>query len=316
MQDLPTLQVKFLSSAEYAAANKTGKTRVLVGSNGKLWMKGEYFGMFRLNDFDLIAPRPEEIRDVLIKGPAAVASYIVKPDDSHPANTWLYACTDKAYALETLPHSMRKNVRRGLREFKIELISADQFLIHGEKAFCDSRQRVGLSDGTKNEFFRRFETRARIPGHVIIGAWKGNTLAAFLFISVIEGWAINEGPFGADAFLSDRPNDALLFWELFRFLHQEQCLGVSAGLSSIQPDGAESGLHMFKTKAGFQARAVHRVFVLHPLLVPIANPLTLKSLKLLLHWKSSNRSLRKATGALASILGEEQGFQCLSQSGS
>ena len=299
--------------AEYTSILAGLGTRILPATSGKFWVRGEWLGMFRLHDFDLTAPDSGEVREVLIKGPAAVASYIVEPDEHHPANAWLYVCADSSYALEKLPHSMRKNVRRGLKEFKIELMSPEQFLLHGARPFCDSRLRVGLSDGTEKEFYRRFGGRARCPGHVIVGAWKDGTLASFLFITRVEDWVINEGPFGANTFLNDRPNDVLLFWELSHYMKERTCRGVSAGLSSIQLDAAERGLHVFKTKAGFEARPVHRAFVLHPILAPFANRLTLKLLRILLHIKHNNRLVRKATGTLASILGHDSVYQSIGQ---
>jgi hypothetical protein len=252
----------------------------------------------------MTTPVPGEVRKMLIQGPAAVASYIVKPDENHPANAWLYVCTDRSYTLEQLPHSMRKNVRRGLKEFKIEFIAPDTFLLHGAKPFCDSRLRSGLSDGTEKEFYRRFGARARCPGHVILGAWNHDRLAAFLFITLVEDWAINEGPFGANEFLHLRPNDALLFWELSHYMAQGICGGVSAGLSSIQLDAAEKGLHIFKTKAGFEARAVHRVFVLHPFLRPLANRISLWLMKKVLQFRPDNRGLLKAVGVMSYLLSQ------------
>jgi hypothetical protein len=302
--EYPTMEIRHLSMTQYASDLSKAGTKVLAGTNNHFWFRSEYLGMVRMHGLDQTPPTPGEVRKVLVKGPAAVASYVMAPDEKHPANAWLYLCTDRSYGLDKLPHAMRKNVRRGLKEFNIEPISADQFLRHGARPFCDSRLRAGLSDGTVEEFRYRFQRRARQPGRVILGAWKDDILAGFLFITLLEGWAINEGPFGGNAFLHLRPNDALIFWELSHYLAEGMCLGVSAGLSSIQVDAAEKGLHVFKTKAGFVAQPVHRAFVLHPLLVPFLNRATLKALKVLLHFKPDNRLLRKADGVLTALLGQ------------
>ena len=296
------METRSLSWAEYASELAKCGARILQTTNGDVWNRHEHLGLVRLNDLDLSLPAPGEVKEVLIKAPAAVASYLVKPDENHPANAWWYVCADRSYALDNLPHSMRKNVRRGLKEFKIELISPEQFLLHGVKPFCDSRLRGGLSDGTEKEFSLRFGARARCPGHVILGAWNHDTLAAFLFTTLVEGWAVNEGPFGANEFLHLRPNDALLFWELSHYLTQGVCFGVSAGLSSIQLDTVEKGLHLFKTKAGFEARPVHRVFVLHPLLRPLVNRITLWSMNRALQLRPGNRGLLKAIGVMNYLL--------------
>jgi hypothetical protein len=260
--------------------------------------------MMRIPTFHTVPPAPAEVRKVLWKSPAAVVSYILKPDKDHPPNAWLYVCADHSYALDKLPHAMRKNVRRGLKEFKIEPMSGDQLLLHGAKSFCDSRRRNGLSDGTEAEFHRRFGTRVRSPGRIILGAWRDDTLAAFLFTTIVDDWTENEGPFGADACLSLRPNDALLFWELSHYLTEGTCRLVSAGLSSIQADSNEKGLHEFKLKVGFEAQPVHRVFVLHPILKRLAAPLTLWGVQTLLRFRPRDRRLRKAGGLLKFVLGK------------
>ncbi|MFY4731008.1 hypothetical protein, partial [Nitrospira sp. BLG_2] len=293
---------KSLSWSEYASELTRCGARVVQTANGDFWNKHESFGLVRVNDLDLSTPAREVVREALVKAPAAVASYIVKPDENHSANAWWYVCEDRSYAFDKLPHSMRKNVKRGLKEFKSEFSSPDQCIRHGAKPFCDSRSRVGLSDGTEKEFNSRFGKRARRPGHVILGAWSHDSLAAFVFITLVQDWAINEGPFGANEFLHLRPNDALLFWELSYFLTQKKCRGVSAGLSSIQFDDTEKGLHLFKTKAGFEARAIHRVFLPHPLLGPLVNRATLWCMNNALRLKPSNRGLLKAIGVLTCLL--------------
>jgi hypothetical protein len=196
---------------------------------------------------------------------------------------------------------MRRNVRRGLRELRIEPITSDQLLAHGAQAFCDTRRRVGLSDGTPEDFRRRFTWQAKCPAYVFFGAWKDDQLAAFLSITEVEDWA-EIGCFSADALLSFRPNDALFFYALSYYLTEKEYRLVSYGLSSIQAKSNRDGLHVFKTKVGFEARPVHRAFVLHPLLRPLANRITLWGMNTALRFRSRDRHLKKAGGALAAIL--------------
>src|SRR5262249_2031216 len=149
-------------------------------------------------------------------------------------------------------------------------ISSDQLLARGVQAFCDTRRRVGLSDGTPEDFRRRFTSRVRCPGHVFLGAWKNDQLAAFLSITEVDDWAEIEGCFSMNALLDLRPNDALLFYALSYYLTERVFPLVSYGLGSVQAASNNAGLHGFKTKVGFEARPVHRAFVLQPLLRPFA----------------------------------------------
>jgi hypothetical protein len=202
--------VKPISIAEHVLELQKIGTRILRGAKETYWISSERGALVRIPTFHVASAAPGEVRRILWRGMAAVASYLQEPDETHPVNAWLYVCVDATYSLEKLNHTMRKNVRRGLKDLRIEPISADQFLRHGVQAYCDSRRRVGLKDGTPEEFSRRFGSRAGRPGNVILAAWKDRVLAGFLFITVVDDWAENEGPFSMDAHLYSRPNDALV----------------------------------------------------------------------------------------------------------
>ncbi|MGH7774759.1 MAG: hypothetical protein ACREQA_21250 [Candidatus Binatia bacterium] len=260
--------------------------------------------MMRFPTFHLAPPSPGEIRRVLWRGPAAIVSYNLEPDDRHPVNAWLYLCANREYALDKLPPPMRRNVRRGLKELRIEPITCDQVLDYGFQAFCDSIRRIGLREETPEQFRRYFTWRAGCPGHVFLGAWKDEKLAGFLSIPKVDDWAEIEGPFSLDALLNLRVNDTLLFYALSRYLSEGLCRVVSYGLSSIQGVSNKAGLHVFKTKVGFEARPVHRAFVLHPLIRPFANRLTLWSVNAMLRFRPRDRRLKKVGGVLACVLGD------------
>lgn len=229
----------------------------------------------------------------------------MEPKDERPANAWLYICDDPTYSLEKIGPAMRRNVRRGLKDFTIRHLSADEILACGSQAFCDTRRRVGLSDGTAENFQRRFSSRVRCPGHVFIGAWKERQLAAFLSIIQVDDWVEIEGCFSQDALLNSRPNDVLMYTTLSHYLTGERRRLVSYGLSSIQQAGNVQGLHAFKTKVGFQAKAIHRTFVLHPLLRPFANRVVLSVVDTARKLLPRNRVVAKTSGMLASLLHKE-----------
>jgi hypothetical protein len=295
-------QGKTLSMAEYAAELARNGTRILSGTRGSIWAGHEPGAMVRMPTFHLLPPTPSEVRQVLWRGRAAVLSYILEPNESHPANAYLYVCMDQMYALEKLPREMRRNARRGSNHLRIAPITAEQLLAHGAQAFCDTRRRVGLNDGTTEQFRRRFGLRVRCQGHVFLGAWKDDILAAFLSITEVDDWAEIEGTFSRDSLLGLKPNDALLFYVLSNYLAGGKCRIVSYGLSSIQTKTNEAGLYAFKTKVGFEAKRVHRVFVVHPLLRPLVGRVTLGSLKLLLRLFPRQRLLKKADGMIESVV--------------
>lgn len=260
--------------------------------------------MVRVPRFSTVSPGRSEVSSVLWNARATAVSYLLEPRDGRTANAWLYVCSDQSYALEKLPHAMRKNVRRGMQELRLSWMLLDEVLAHGAPAFCDTRGRNGLTDGTLENFHQRFGSWGSVPGHVFVGAWHGDRLAAFLSIMEVDDWAEIEGTFAVNDLRHTRPNDLLYFAVLQFYLARRRCRTVSAGTSSVQLEGNAEGLHTFKEKAGFEAYPVNRVVVLHPLLRPLANRFTLLGLEAALRLKPGDRRLRKASGLLAGLLGQ------------
>jgi hypothetical protein len=240
---------------------------------------------------------------VLWQSPAALASYHVRPDEHHPTNAWLYVCNDPQYRLEKLSPAARRNVRRGLQEFRIERITADQLRSHGVQAVRDTRRRHGIENRTKVDF-PQLAFRANCPGQRFLGAWKDDQLAAYLSILEVEDWVEIRTCVSADKFLHLRPNDALLFFALSHYLVEKACGTVTFGSSSIQSDSHRAGLHAFKTKIGFEVHPVHRAFVFHPLARPVANRLTLSGVNAALRFLPGNLRLKKVRGVLECVRGE------------
>jgi hypothetical protein len=287
---------------DYARSLRRLGMRVVPGQSGTLWVSYQGGTMMRRPTFTVGPASADEVRVALRGGRALLASYLVEPDAAHPANAWLYLCTDQQYALESLSPAMRRNVRRGLSTLTIAPLTLEKLLAHGETAYCDTRRRVGLRDGTPEIFRQRFMAYAGMPEQVFLGAWKDSTLAAFLTITEVEDWA-ELGCFSADALLAYRPNDTLMFRALSHYLVERRFRAVSYGLSSIHAERNAAGLHRFKLKVGFEALPVRRAFVPHPLLRPLANRVTLWGVQAAQRLRPHDHRLRLAGGTLAYILG-------------
>jgi len=289
--------------AAYASDLIKSGIPVVDGSNETIWAGYESYAMMRIPTFASHQPSQAEIEGIFRKRKVALVAYLTQAGKQTIGNAKWYVCTDRAYSLEKLDPAVRRNVRRGLREFVIEPLSPEQVLAHGMQAFCDTRKRVGLSDGP-GEFRRRFMARGKCSGHVFLGAWKDEFLAAFLSITEIDDWAEIEGSFSRNDFLSLRPNEALMYAALSRYLALEGKRLVSYGLSSVQQAGDAEGLHAFKTKVGFQSEVVNRVFILNPVLRPAVNRLTVKSVNMLRELFPRNRFLNKASGVMNIWVGD------------
>jgi hypothetical protein len=287
---------------EYAASLAREAVGVLPGSANTWWVRHEGMSLVRRPVPCLDVPPAKEVRSVLWRAGVPVASYVCQPDEQHPQNAWLYVCHKDTYSMSKLGAPVRRHLKRALRELRFDLVSPETFLEHASVAYCDTRRRAGLADGTTVVFRQLFEPFLRNPASFIIGAWKENELAAFLTVVMVDDWA-ELGLFSADRYLPLRPNNGLIHVALETLLAGPHCRLVSYGLSSVQEASKAEGLHAFKTRVGFEARPAHRAFVFHPLLRAFANPITLCVLRGCARLHPRSRALNKASGLLATHLG-------------
>ncbi len=272
------------------------------GPSDDLWMAHERGTMVRVPSSRTNPPSVRELNTLFWSFRAPAISYVIEPDETHQGNTWLYVCWKGDYSLGKLSDAAKANIKRARKKLRFEPVSWDVLLKYGATAYCDTRSRVGLSDGTPEGFQSHFSLQSRIPGNSIMGAWCGNTLVAFLSLIVVDDWVEIQGSFSANQQLDLRPNDGLFAYALDYFLIQSHFGTVSCGLSSTQQVSNAAGLHRFKRKIGFQAKPVHRAFAVHPLIRPLVNPLSLVALELLQKVNPADRRIKKATGILDTLI--------------
>jgi hypothetical protein len=291
---------------EYVNGLRAIGTRVCEGSGRTYWVSSAERVVRRLPTFHIGTPSSDEIDRAMRMTGAVLATYVTEPDERRAANAWLYLCDDENYGSRRLAPAMQRNVRRAMRELTIDWVSPRELLAQGGSAFCDTRRRCRLDDATSAAFRRYFDDGVARPGRSHLGAWKDGRLAAFVSVVRVDDWA-ELGSFSMDSMLHYRPNDALMYTVLSRYLAERGCRVVTYGLSSIQVQSNARGLHRFKTKVGFDAIPVHRAFALHPSIRALSNRATLTAA----HWmvtgllsvRPRNRRLRKLGGMLAYMLG-------------
>jgi hypothetical protein len=291
--------------AEYADELARSGVPIVGLTDDDFWMGYESWALMRMPAFSAGEPDRQRLDTILRSTRAIVATYLLDPDADHPANAWLYVCRDPEYSIEKLAPAMRRNVRRGLRELRIAPAAPEDVLADGFQAFTDTRARVGVSDGTHENFIKWFTPKGRYQSHTFLGAWHGRDLVAYLSITSVEDWVEIEGCYSANAALDLRPNDTLMATALNDCLVNRRSRLVSYGLSSIQSESNAEGLHRFKTKVGFDAMPMHRAFVVHPLVRPFVNDLAYRCVHGLLTLRPANRVLKKCDGVLAAVLGRK-----------
>jgi hypothetical protein len=283
------------------AVRQAGGCIFPAGLDG-FWMKSELRCLTRRPDH-LLEPVPvKQVERLLWRSRLPLASYARHPDSEHPANAWLYLCRDPDYDKEKLDRDERRKIRSAQRVFRFEFLDHPTLVEHGTAAFCDTRARHGLANATPHSFRTMVEAQASQPGRRVVGAWSGSELAAFFTLEVIDDW-VDLFPYAANAHLRSRPVNGLMDFVLDYFLTQRHARYVSCGLSSIQESSKADTLHRFKRDVGFETIPVHREFVFHPLLAPLANRATLWGLRSLRAIRPGSSAIRKATGVLATYLG-------------
>jgi hypothetical protein len=299
-------EISPLSTSAFALElSKTG-LKVVPGATGTFWLECDSLAMVRLPYFCVVAPEQGELASLLWTARAAVANYIVEPDKLHPANAWLYVSQASSYSVERLSKAARRDLRRAQRKLRIDFIEWSTLLNHGFPAFSQTFERNGLRYGTFEHFRRGVELCSGNAGRHVIGAWKDDVLVAFMRFMVVDDWVQIEGCCSTNDDRGLCPNDGLVHHLLNYFLVQRRFQLACYGLSSVKLGEGEAGLHTFKKKVGFEAIPVHRTFILHPLIRPFANRLTLRILNTAVRFRSIADRVKKAHGLLACFLGEKQ----------
>jgi len=238
--------------------------RVFPGANSSYWAQYEPGTMVRVPMHCLQPPSARELWRLHWIRLSPLVSFITEPANTAQADSTLYLCRDHAYCLQKLDHAARTNIRRGLRELKIEFLTHEQVLCSGARAFIDNHRKFNPATATAEEFRRQYSGPTGVPGNVFIGAWKDHVLAAFIHVVFVDDWVNISGRCAMDEFLNLRPNETLLYATLAYFLAANRVQVVHAGVNSIDERADAPGLHRFKLKMGFEAVPVHRAFVLHP----------------------------------------------------
>jgi hypothetical protein len=290
-----------LTINQYVRELQRAGQHALAGRGASCWRQQEVGSLMRIPTFDLSVPDSGEIRNLFLNSRTAVVSYLAEPDLRHQPNAFLYVCRDHSYSLEKLHETVRRHIRRANKTLHFSWVDKLTLQDQGFPAFRDSKLRNGLSHCTPESFRIHFCQWLDNPAHRILGAWKDDTLIAFFKVTTVEDW-VEIGAYSANEGLEFRPNNGLFDYALTYFLVEQKFSVVTYGLSSIQEQSNADSLHQFKIKIGFEAVPVHRRFILHPLLRPFANRLSLAVGHGLLKVSPGNRVLRKGVGVLARLV--------------
>src|SRR5690606_13048033 len=281
---------------------KEGKT-VNEGTGSYYWINYEKGAVARGPAFILDMPGKNEVAGILKKMKPIVITYNVDTETFAP-NSFLYVTSDKSYSLEKLDKNGRRFTRIALRNLDFRFVSWDDVLENGFNAYSDTRSRNGLSDGTFRNFTNVFGECKRNPAFKAIGAFlkENNRMCAFLRIIEENDWVEITSSYSETEYLNTCTNNELFNKALNYYLTGNRENVVSYGVSSIQSESKKEGLHGFKDRAGFEAKPIHRIFLLNPKYKLLVNKVSYKGVRLLLKLFPSDRRLKKIEGVMNMVL--------------
>ncbi len=280
---------------DYYHSLKNSGFRVSKGDGDYLWIKHETLSAIRFPEFNTSIPTKIEIRRVFKELKCLIISYIINTENLDESNSILYDCSDNNYDSKNLSKNVIRDINIGKNYLTCGFVEWNEIFQLGLQSFADTRRRVGLSDGNAKNFQIRFKGFALNSSHRAVAAKLNGEIVAFMSLIIIEDFVIIQGSFSTDEHKKLCPNNLLIDFVLNYFLKENGYNNVCYGLSSIQQNSGNTGLHKYKLRVGFEANHVKRMFFLHPLILPFKKVIGY-TINFLLTISPANRQLRKAHG--------------------
>jgi hypothetical protein len=181
----------------------------------------------------------------------------------------VYTCRTKPYDLHCVKGTIRHKTRRGLQNCEIREVSTEELLSQGLTINRETLSRQGRRDpefAHPKQWQRLAHAIDQAKGVGALGAFVGNTLAAYVIYCREDGWFHIMHQMSRSSMLKLYPNDALVYQATKMALDDPEvviaCFG-SMGLVS------GDGLHRFKERYGYTVEPACWAVRLHPALAPL-----------------------------------------------
>jgi len=208
-----------------------------------------------------IDPQTFDWKGLFARGCIA-ARCLVAPPFGKPS--YILAIEDAAYDLQNLHPKARNQTRRGLEACVVRSVSFAELATDGVALQRDTLTRQGRHiPRNLDEYWSRYFTHAvKADGAMAWGAFRDDTLAAYLIAFQIADTAHIVILRSAAAQLRHYPNNALLFAFIQHMLRSGAVRRVSIGFEPFQT--SVESLDRFKEGLGFRRLAVHQYVRLAP----------------------------------------------------
>lgn len=243
-----------------------------------------------------IRPDEGELRQLLRETRAICLRYSTPVDAPLGHLSYHVVRSGPRYGINDLGKWARKNVRRGLRNCSVELISFDRLAREGwalqqETLARQKRNLRGSSDGWRQRCF----IAQSLPGFEAWGALAGDRLAASVITFRMEDCVYLLCQQCSQEFLAAHVNNALCFTVTQQMLGRP---GVRSVFYSLHSLDASPGMDEFKFRMGYIARVVRQRVLFHPVWAPMANPASHALLRLARAMRPGSPLLSKAEGMM------------------
>lgn len=246
-------------------------------------------------------PQPQELERFLLQHGAIGLRYSTPVEAAEGALSYHAVYEGGEYTLEGLGKWARKNVRRGLRSCRVELISFERLAEEGFELQLDTLARQGRQlQLAREEWQRRCLAAGELPGFeawgaLVDGGPSGARLAASVITFQMGDCAYMLYQQCRREYLGEHVNNALGFVVTQALVARPQVRSILYGLHSLD---APPSVDEFKFRMGYTAKPVRQRVVFHPWLRPLFNPLSHAALLGLRRLRPGSPTLAKAEGML------------------
>jgi hypothetical protein len=229
-------------------------------SDSSYWHKQGKIGLQAFPYHLTIEPDAVELSAVLRQASALALRYSAPLESPFGLYSYHAIAEDRSYGMDTLSKWARKNVRRGMRTCVVEQIPLARLAEDGWELQCDTLDRQGRRVKVeKEEWRRRCEAAAGLPGFEAWGAYVGSQLAASVITFQMENWLYMLYQQCLRKFLQMHVNNALGFVVTRSALDRADVKSILYGLHSLD---APASVDEFKFRMGYIAKPVRQRVVL------------------------------------------------------
>ena len=267
----------------------------IIETESCFWYNAQFRFYFYFPYHRLITPTREELNR-LLWGESLIGMRYFTPSDGYGKESYLIVCSDKDYDITSVDAKYaRRQTRRGLENFEIRQFDFAELVTLGSKTIRDTLIRQGRDPNTwEDEKWQLYCSAANgLCGFEVWGAFKEGNLAAFIVGFQMEDHYTILHHSSATDYLRLYSNNALVFKLTKLKLSSPKVNHVFYGPASL--DAPES-LDKFKFRMGFKKRPMKQRIVFNPLLKPLVNTLSYKSIQKISATKPESDLWRKLEG--------------------